>query len=413
VNNVLASGATNGGIAMISYMNLFEYGMKLPKDTSLYVGGVPDENAPLNNSHWQEGGGYPYAVVNNFTQALVTNGTCSGIYSGRTPTVRCLKRLARSPTRVPVDSWLGGILADPRDGLGYDKIILADLQRHIDHLPAFQGVALDRMDYLQWVNFDGDDNYTFVGEGTDGWTGWSLKRSFLQITKRMRQMMGPSRTFMNNVARHAWLGMQRYQDGIFTELNNLDAYGFLGINSTAIMWTTEESFRGKGGADYYFQRLIRMNVFPLAPFPQNDHATAYTQANIAVHIPYGELFKALVGTTWLLEAEPISLIPSVVTVGMQTNAFFKGSVYTYPIVLGPQNAPPYQNMTSPGPVQAVVSVPSAEAAKKGAPSWSVLHPSGTWQSIAAAPVPVKGKYTVVVPLVRGCALLRADYSGLP
>ena len=288
VNNILASGPRNGGIAMISYMNLFEYGTSMPRSPTLYVGGVPNESAPLNNTGWAKGGGYPYAVMNNFTQALITNGTCSGIYSGRTESVRCLSRLARSPERVAVPSWQGGILADPRDGLGYDRIVLADLQRHIDHLPAFQGVALDRMDYLQWVNFDGDDNYTFVGEGRDGWTGWPLKRSFLQITKRMRQMMGPSRTFMNNAARHSWLGMQRYQDGIFAELNNLNAYGFLGINATAIMWTTEESFGGKGGADHYFQRLIRMKVFPMAPFPQNDHATEYVLST-APYCAMGEI----------------------------------------------------------------------------------------------------------------------------
>jgi hypothetical protein len=33
---------------------------------------------------------------------------------------------------------------DPRDGLGYDKSVLAQLQRKIDVLPAFQGIAIDR-----------------------------------------------------------------------------------------------------------------------------------------------------------------------------------------------------------------------------------------------------------------------------
>ena len=176
VNNILSSGGANGGIAMISYMNLFEYGQKLPRQNlSIYVGGLPNESAPLRDTTgWRTGGGYLYAVANHFTQALVTNGTCSGIYSGRTESVRCLGRLARSPRRAAVSTWQGGILADPRSGLGYDKVVLADLQRHIDLLPAFQGVALDRMDYLQWVNFDGDDNYTFVGQGRDGWTVWTF-----------------------------------------------------------------------------------------------------------------------------------------------------------------------------------------------------------------------------------------------
>ena len=217
----------------------------------------------------------------------------------------------------------------------------------------------------------------------------------------MRQRMGPNRTFLNNVARHSWLGMQKYQDGIFAELNNLHAYSFLGINSTAIMWTTEESFRGKGGADYYFQRLIRMKVFPLAPFPHNDHSTEYSQANIAVHLPYGEMFRALIGTAWMLEEAPIKLLPSAVTASMQTNAFFKGSVYTYPIVLGPHNAT--------GPVQAVVSVPVAEVTRQHNASWSLLHPGGTWNPIAVAAAPVDGKFVVSVPLVRGAALLRVRY----
>ena len=138
-----------------------------------------------------------------------------------------------------------------------------------------------------------------------------------------------------------------------------------------------------------------------APFLNILLVFRYTEANIAVHLPYGELFKALVGATWFLEADPISLIASAVTTDMQTNAFFKGSAYTYPIVLGPQNAS--------GPVQAVITTPSAEAARNGSPSWSLLHPGGTWQPIAVA-APLQGKYTASVPLVRGCALLRADYS---
>lgn len=262
------------------------------------------------------------------------------------------------------------------------------------------------MDYAQITSFDGDDNYTFVGQGRDGWTAQPLKRSWLQITRRMRGMVGNSRTMVNNIALYAWLGSQKYMDGTFAELGNVNSGGLLGLNSTSILWTAQASLQHKG-ADYFFQRLMRMRVFPLAPFPQADHSIPWSEANIALYLPYGELFKALIGTTWLLDAAPIALVVSPATVGMQTNALFKGSVYTYPVVLGQQN--------STVPVEAAIAVPSAEMVTGGhmhAASWSVLHPgaNATWQPIQVL-APVQGKYRVAVPLVRGCALVRADYTG--
>jgi hypothetical protein len=262
------------------------------------------------------------------------------------------------------------------------------------------------MDYAQMTSFDSDDNYTFVGEGRDGWAAFPLKRSWLQITKRMREMVGSSRTMVNNCALYAWLGSQKYMDGTFAELGNVNSGGFLGLNSTSILWTAQASFEHKG-PDYFFQRLMRMKVFPLSPFPRADHSIPWSEANMALYLPYGAMFRALIGTTWLLDAAPITLVPSPATAGMQTNALFKGSVYIYPVVLGQQNAT--------APVEAVIAVPSAEAAAgehTHTASWSILHPgiNATWQPIQVGAF-IQGRYRVAVPLVRGCALIRANYTG--
>jgi len=48
-------------------------------------------------------------------------------------------------------------------------------------LPHFQGVVVDRSDWNQLVNLDGDDGVTLIGNGTGGRVGWSMQHSYLQV----------------------------------------------------------------------------------------------------------------------------------------------------------------------------------------------------------------------------------------
>ena len=215
-------------------------------------------------------------------------------------------------------------------------------------------------------------------------------------------------------------------DGSFSEGSNTNAMGLLGLTSTSILWVypsgpqvrdtrgdpivtvrspsadpfPDDDAHDQASVDAWFQRHVRMNVFPMAPFPDNDHAIEPSASFDADYLRYGPLFNAIKGTSWLLEAVPISLVPSPTAVGMQTNAFVAANMTTflYPIVLAHPNATV---------VEVEINVPSvlSDTAR-----WSVLHPSAgaVWQPIHASAGSNAKKVTITVPLVSGCALLRAE-----
>jgi hypothetical protein len=330
------------------------------------------------------------------------------------------------------------VVVDPRAGLGYDTSLFSQIQRKINVLPAFEGLVVDRSDWNQVVNFDGDDGFTFVGNATDGAVGWSMKHSYLHAIGGIRAVLdtqkaaGKPKVMLTNGVGYSWLPFMEHFDGTYSEGGNTNAAGLLGLTSTSIMWVYP---RGPGGTystpmqeeaavvDAWFQRHVRMNVFPMAPFPDNDHAIDPSPAFDADYLRYGPFFNAIKRTSWVLDAEPIKLIPSHATAGMQTNALVtqNGTTFIYPVVLGQLNA---------SSVDVVITVPTAllqasggtsvaDAALRGVGKdaggggivWSVLHPTpgAVWQPVKPNEVRLyNGKATLTVPLVTGCALLRAE-----
>lgn len=135
---------------------------------------------------------------------------------------------------------------------------------------------IDRSDWNQLVNLDGDDGYTLIGNRT----GWSMKYSYLQILPRLRaalekaQKPGASPYIMlDNTVGFGWLPFMKSFDGTYSEGANFNSVGLLGLDSTSILWTSsrKECCSTAAAADTYFQARLRMGVFPQAPFPENDH----------------------------------------------------------------------------------------------------------------------------------------------
>jgi len=138
-----------------------------------------------------------------------------------------------------------------------------------------------------------------------------------------------------------------------------------------------------------------MGVYPMAPFPGNDHAIAPDPAAEAYYIQYGALFTALRGHKWLLRPHPFAL--ECATVGCVANVFeFPGtSTLVWPIMFG--GAAMAANIT-------VAYLPS------GSVTFDVLHPGtdGAWKPVSPWPLPMPlGEAKLTVPLANGCALLRA------
>ena len=66
----------------------------------------------------------------------------------------------------------------------YDVSLLSQMRRKGAVLPHFQGVVVDRSDWNQMVNLDGDDGVTLLGNSSGGRTGWSMQHSYLQVGEK-------------------------------------------------------------------------------------------------------------------------------------------------------------------------------------------------------------------------------------
>ena len=60
-------------------------------------------------------------------------------------------------------------------------MIVEQCERHVLKLPAFEGIAIDRLDYSEYFNYDADDNVSWVPtswlHGSSKATGWGPARA--------------------------------------------------------------------------------------------------------------------------------------------------------------------------------------------------------------------------------------------
>ena len=137
---------------------------------------------------------------------------------------------------------------------------------------------IDRSDWNQAVNLDGDDGHTFIpGHGT----GHNMQRSYLEVTGTVRARLDtkPGKVMLSNAVGYAWLPFMRPFDGTYSEGGNTNAVGILGAVSTSILWNYNTD-----DGDAMLQTRLRMGVFPQAPFPDNDHCILPTPAHYATFI---------------------------------------------------------------------------------------------------------------------------------
>ena len=107
-------------------------------------------------------------------------------------------------------------------------------------------------------------------------------------------------------------------DGTYSEGSHVNAVGLLGLASPSILWVYgTEVGKDDATADTFFQTHLRMGVFPMAPFPGNDHAITPSAFADGQYLRYGSMLKAMRGADWILDANPIRVSPS----HAQVNAF--------------------------------------------------------------------------------------------
>jgi hypothetical protein len=284
-----------------------------------------------------------------------------------------------APTKY-IYTYEKSVVMDPGEPV-YRDLMLEQAQRHLDRLTRFEGFAIDRLDWLRLYNLRRDDGVS--------WFANSPARSLHVSWRQLWDTLGPMLhnrdkvVMINNHVKR--LDHMRHVDGIFDEFGyggaSLNANAFLTVQKPFIGWCTNKEQFGPN-PDAYMQRYLHLGLFPMAPFPANDHALLPDAATDRLFTDYGPMFDALRGKNWVLEPDVVRVEGDVAKV----NLFSVGAgTYVVPITFGGQ--------ARTATIRSVKFAPEAAI--------EFRHPgSHTWQSLR-----MQGQQ-LVVPLHRGTALVR-------
>jgi hypothetical protein len=112
----------------------------------------------------------------------------------------------------------------------------------------------------------------------------------------------------------------------------LNGTGFLALCKPGIVWTDNSSTL-QPDPDAYFQRHLHMGVYPMAPYPKNDHSITPDPEADAKYLEYGPLMTAMRGKKWVLEPHCIEVEDQAA----KANLFAVPGGWVAPITFGPAN----------------------------------------------------------------------------
>eukprot|EP00195_Chlamydomonas_chlamydogama_P003676 CAMPEP_0202914348 /NCGR_PEP_ID=MMETSP1392-20130828/62873_1 /ASSEMBLY_ACC=CAM_ASM_000868 /TAXON_ID=225041 /ORGANISM="Chlamydomonas chlamydogama, Strain SAG 11-48b" /LENGTH=559 /DNA_ID=CAMNT_0049605963 /DNA_START=15 /DNA_END=1694 /DNA_ORIENTATION=- len=143
------------------------------------------------------------------------------------------------------------------------------------------------------------------------------------------------------------LDMGRHYDGYFSEGPLLNPLGFLAVRRPAVLWTYDAAALNKtAAADEYFRSHMLVGVWPMAPFPLNDHAIGPDETAERHYRRWGPLFNAMRGRDWYLAPRPAEVYPPGAA---GVNAFvMPDGTYLFPIMSMDQYWPHINDSSSTG-----------------------------------------------------------------
>ncbi len=230
----------------------------------------------------------------------------------------------------PYYTWGNGIIMDPGEAV-YRDFLLDQAEKHIRMIPDAEGICIDRMDWLRMYNEERDDAVS--------WFANRPTRSLLVSWKGLLETLGPlihqagKVIFVNNHDKR--IDVLRQTDGFFDEFT----YGGSPLNLTALMgvrrpvlgWTAEEKDL-RPDPDAFFQRYLHLGVFPMAPFPGNDHSLLPSAWVDRQYLDYGLLLRLLKGRRWVLEPHCVEVVDERAKV----NLFEVPGGWVVPVTFGPK-----------------------------------------------------------------------------
>lgn len=283
-------------------------------------------------------------------------------------------------------TWEAGIVTDPGEPV-YREFLLDQARKHVKFIPEASGIAIDRMDWLRMYNENRDDGITWFVDRP----ARSLITSWKILMKDLAPIMhhAGKTIFLNNHVKR--LDLLKNTDGIFDEFTNagcpLNTTALLCINKPGLGWTNDSSDLHKEGPDAFFQKYLYLGVYPMAPFPGNDHSILPDEWTDQQYLDYGPLMSAMKGKKWVLEPHCLE----VVNGAAKANLFEVPGGYVVPVVFG-----------EPGSTVTIriKNTPGLESVK-----CEGIYP-GVGSSFSLESSFTDGILSVKVPLVRGCAMVR-------
>jgi len=377
------------GFNVLNYFNAAEFGMNI-------VYPPPPRKAQSDSDLWKDPNDYLYAKL---ADAILfrpdKEAATPGRAGGRDPYYRAAFH------NVVLD-W-----GEP----SWENFLLDQARKLIEKIPDSAGICFDRLDWLRLYNFRRDDGVTWYdGPARSMISSW---KDFMEKLDPIEHQAGQA-IFLNNLVSR--IDVLRHADGLFSELahwgGNLNATALSGVRKPAIGWVFGEYSvkqlaeqrrvaRGEVGwvfgegsptqeADAFLQKFLYLGVFPMAPYPQSDHAILPSAMADKMYLDYGPLFVAMRGKKWVL-------LPHVIHVegeSAKANLFQVPGGYSFPVVLGG---------SATSAMVTIRGLPEILAGKSI--HCELIHPGDSqWKACEFSKR--TSTSTLEVPLFRGCAMVR-------
>jgi hypothetical protein len=313
--------------------------------------------------------------------------------------------LLRIPQRVPQEklgfyaksrqggayfTWEDGIVTDCGEPV-YKDFLLDQARKHIMLIPSSDGICIDRLDWLRMYNEERDDGISWYIDRP----ARSLVTSWKNLMKELSPVMHNSNKviFVNNHDKR--LDLLKNTDGIFDEFTYagvpLNLTALLCINKPALGWTADNKPIKAEGSDNFFQKYLYLGVYPMAPFPGNDHSIRPDEWTDNQYLDYGPLFSLIRGKKWVLEPHCIEVADGEA----RANLFKVAGGYVIPVVFGKGTNEVIVNVRNIDGLEDVIC--------------EALYP-GSDKPVSLKAEAGSGFLKIQVPLVRGCAMVKIENS---
>ena len=364
--NDYAAMMKNLGFYVLNYFNVTEFGTRIKYP-------APVLNVKNEKEIWHDSNDFLYTILPDAVIPRPDSCVSKPEYMGATPP-------------EPWFSWEGCVAMDCGDPT-YRDFLLDQARRHVAEIPDAFGICIDRLDWLRLFNERADDGIT--------WFKGKPVRSLVTSWKQLMDDLGPifhtsgKSILVNNHDKR--IDFLNHVDGIFDEFTfagvPLNTTAFLCINKPALGWTDGPRTVKNEGGDTFFQKYLYLGVFPMCPYPGNDHSIHPDDEIDQLYLDYGPLMKLMQSRQWVLEAHAVSVEDNLA----KTNIFKIPGGYSIPVVYGEESR---------------VRVKIANIEGLNSQTTCVAYHPGKETPVELQLLKTGKTWYIDVPLVRGCAMIK-------